>query len=998
MEDAIIYERKKLKLKEFIKDMDEKCKSHFGPLNKYVYPKKNPYKYYADIEDFKKHALKGKDIKDYINNKHCKFIASASRKKDRKNRYYTDVQNERECDIVKGYWSPNSLNRYNKYDRGICWVSNQDKVCGSKISVIDPLRPYRGRYNPKIPDIILDESVKCNKTPGCKWEQQTMYTHDCVKDEGDDNQMVITPPQNLPLADFEQFLEDWYVKKKYGKAPQTGELFGRGDRCNGIDEKDEDTLISPPSQIPEYVSFRSLNPTDPKDIEVFKKYFTDEYLEKFKANWLQKKKMGSEKWKLHIQKIGYDPLKIVYDTVDKLQFESDFKYKGKVVKNVFLPSIPQSVINMVMKNVAQKNDKKRGLLAWHSTGSGKTCTATGVIDAFWDTDKDIIFASSIDAIASNPDFVFHKCAYNLFGRFQNEPFKGNNHEQSLSIIGQAFKKRRVRFLSFAKLSNRVVKAIAYKKEHKLGLGEIDASHRKILSGNDYVDLDNAILIIDEVHNLFRPLATQKKQHEALEAELVNPGNHPNLKVIILTATPGDNIPDVLKLLNIIRDSNKPTIKAPDITKTESIETFKKSIRGLISYFDMSYDDTKFPKVIDTPVVKLPMSDIQYEKYVEAYNKVSETQKNYANLAKKNELGKYWEPARKYANMLFKMEKDMQLSDFSSKLPYVLENIQKYPNEKQYLYSSFYTKVGYGGHGVIAVAKELEKIGYQKLTIEQAKKYNKEHKLPTPAKRYILAINTDLGEEGGDAGHNLHELLKIYNHKENKNGELIHIMLASNKYNESLDLKDVGHIHMFEPFVTMAAEKQAIGRAVRYCSFANKDRSKGEWKVHIHRYMAEKPYVDVISKTVMKNNLTSEIEKIEIDIENGANKELIKDLKKKIKEKRSELKKLEKKGKTNEHLLIEVVEHEMELEKATQVKDNLPVLKEQLKEKKKELKALEKKLEEKDIEDIEQRISDEAKERFKELFTVYNCMKEMAIDCRLLKDFHSSTSGQNIVCV
>ena len=64
------------------------------------------------------------------------------------------------------------------------------------------------------------------------------------------------------------------------------------------------------------------------------------------------------------------------------------------------------------------------------------------------------------------------------------------------------------------------------------------------------------------------------------------------------------------------------------------------------------------------------------------------------------------------------------------------------------------------------------------------------------------------------------MLKIYNSEANKNGEIVHMLLASQGFNEGLDLKDVRHIHIFEPLVTMASDLQTIGRARRFCSHAH----------------------------------------------------------------------------------------------------------------------------------------------------------------------------------
>lgn len=477
------------------------------------------------------------------------------------------------------------------------------------------------------------------------------------------------------------------------------------------------------------------------------------------------------------------------------------------------------------------------------TVTHNTCTATGVIDAFWDTDRPIIFASSTDAINSNPDFKFHECALNLFARFRYDGFKGTNKLESLALIAAGFKKRNVKFLSFAKLSHRVERAIEYRKNNHLSASTtiLSPHHAKILKGEQYVDLTNAVLIIDEVHNLFKPLANQRAEHEKLEKCILDPTKFPNMKVVILTATPGDSVPDVLKLLNIVRDPKDKPIKF-DLEKPDE---FKSQIQGLISYLDMSNDTTKFPVVIDKQeFIKAPMSQIQFNRYVEQYASIAASQKNYEALTKANQRNRYWEPARKYSNMLFNFDKDMSLSEFSSKLPRLLEKIQSFPREKQYVYSSFYTKMGYGGHGVNGIAKEMEKIGYTKLTSKEAKDYFKadESLSSMPKKkRYILVINSELGE-GGKADKNLHDLLKVYNHPANKHGDLIHVMLASQTYNTALDLKAVRHIHLFEPLVSFADDKQTLGRAARYCSHADLDKDAGEWVIQIHRYMSDFPEI------------------------------------------------------------------------------------------------------------------------------------------------------------
>jgi tetratricopeptide (TPR) repeat protein len=458
---------------------------------------------------------------------------------------------------------------------------------------------------------------------------------------------------------------------------------------------------------------------------------------------------------------------------------------------------------------------------------------------------------------------------------------------------------------------------------------------------------------------------------------------------------------------MVRTPKDPVIVAPNISKEEELIKFKKSIRGLISYFDMNGDSTKFPKVTDTQeFIKTPMSQIQFEKYVEAFKAIKAEQKNYDKLAKQNQINKYWEPARKYSNMLFNFDKDMALSDFSCKIPYLISNIQKYPLEKQYAYSAFYTKMGYGGQGVVAIAKELEKVGYTKLTVAEARKLNKAKKLPEKGLRYILVISTELSENG-DAGANLAELLKIYNHAENRYGELIHIMLASQSYYTALDLKCVRHIHIVEPFVSMLGDIQVIGRACRNCSHA--DLPMSQWTVTIHRYMSEKPITIAIDNGPKKQIINEAIAELENQLESLNDKEILKELKKLLKEKEKQFKAvsklLEKKKATEE----EVYEIQQEIKNITDKinnaqndidnnKDVSVKIKQQIKEKQKELKLLDKppKYQPNDIEIIEERIFKESRERIKELLTIYQSMREAAIDCRAMNVFHKST-GNDIVC-
>jgi hypothetical protein len=604
----------------------------------------------------------------------------------------------------------------------------------------------------------------------------------------------------------------------------------------------------------------------------------------------------------------------------------------------------------------------------------------------------------------------------------------------MAKLDAAFTERNIRFFSFAKLSNRLKKTLetgVLNKRVPLN-NKINPSNTKrapngnkaLIATEDIIDLNNTVLIIDEVHNLFRPLANQKAQHEYLKGHLLDPTKFPGLKIIILSATPGDNVNDILMLLNMIRDPTKPAITAPKTDDDSSVTRFKQDVRGLISYFEMSGDTTRFPIVTELDPMTLPMRSTQFEKYVEAYKKSATDKKssNYHALAKENQLAKYWAPARKYSNMMFTFEKGMRATEFGTKLPALLGNINSYPLEKHYVYSAFNTTHGKGwsSQGILAIANFMERdLGYTKFNINEvgfecASKGSdcKITRLPVKRKRFLLVTSKEMGDDGSgaskSAGERLKKLLAVYNHPENRYGELIHVLLASNSYNEGIDLKSVRHIHFFEPLVTMASDKQTIGRAARFCSHADLDRDKGEWTVNVHRYMSYYPVNIELNTTTQNTSLDvktgptddefANIQRYEqqkatisadiADIELAL--EPLKKIKSTSKDEESVRKKAHLKG------LVDGKKKQVKNLEST-LKTLKTTIEARGKDQKKKAKASKsKKIDTSNIKMIDEFIYNESREHVKELLVVYQSMKEAAVDCRLLDKFHA-LSGNRIKC-
>lgn len=604
-------------------------------------------------------------------------------------------------------------------------------------------------------------------------------------------------------------------------------------------------------------------------------------------------------------------------------------------------SLPQVVVSSVMKGLARSsNSSNRGLLVWHSTGSGKTCTATGVIDAFWETQKNIVFVTSVEASSSNPPSNFHKCAQRFFPRFAN---------MTQEKVKCAFEKRKVMFFTFAQLAHYLLIANPLKRVKKPD----DIERHK-----NY--LNDAVIIIDEVHNIFKPLPNQRLENNAVRKFLADYANKrtSKLNIVILTATPGNTTDDIVALLNLVRDRSMPTIGAPKPNDAGSLETFKKNIRGLVSYFDMSKDYTKFPKVVYQKEVVAPMKLKQFTKYVEAYNGEPSSATDYEGASKKDALDRYYKKSRKYSNMLYNLEKDMLIDEFSAKVPLLLDNIAKYPSEKHYAYSAFFERRGFGGQGIPAIAKFLEQeLGYKKMSIAEARKFARAMDAGedyVKQKRYVMALSTDLSSDR----ENLNALVRAYNNSKNVNGEYVHVFLASQGYNEGVDLKAVRHIHIFEPLLALSAEQQTVGRAARFCSHSDLDMR--EWNVKIHRYISTSP-LDL--SAFNDNYIRDRMENIRVEIAEA------------------------------EDRLVQIKGAKGAT--ATKTKDDI---KKYVVGKKQDARKLQSKLKEiekmnlEHLHMIDEQIMNERFEKVKELLSVYDTIRRNAIDYLLLKDFHESSAA------
>lgn len=154
-----------------------------------------------------------------------------------------------------------------------------------------------------------------------------------------------------------------------------------------------------------------------------------------------------------------------------------------------------------------------------------------------------------------------------------------------------------------------------------------------------------------------------------------------------------------------------------------------------------------------------------------------------------------------------------LSTYSPKMKMIMENIEASPGTV-FVYTQFTLL-----EGVQIFAKVLEANGYQQFR-PGSKNQN--------GLRYALYTGNITFEERND-------IIEVFNSPENKNGDLIRVLIASSAGAEGLDLKNIRQVHIMEPYWNEVKMDQVVGRAVRRESHF--DLPKRDRNVEIYRYLS-----------------------------------------------------------------------------------------------------------------------------------------------------------------
>lgn len=276
----------------------------------------------------------------------------------------------------------------------------------------------------------------------------------------------------------------------------------------------------------------------------------------------------------------------------------------------------------------------KGILFWHSVGTGKTCSAIATASRIFEKQGYTILWVTRHTL--KPDIW-----KNMFGDICSFTIK-EKKENGVKIPNTNVKN------PLKYLDNNWVMPISYKQFSNLLLGK-NKFYNELIKRNGKKDiLRKTLLIIDEAHKLYTtdlPAAERPNLsilNKTIKSSYDISGNN-SVKVILMTATPYTSEPfDLIKLLNLLKknDEQLPTelnefkeeYLNEDYTFTENgIIKFLDNITGYISYLNRENDARQFAN---------PIIHNEYVEMSKSNNK--EILNTIANLKKHMDKEKYKE--------------------------------------------------------------------------------------------------------------------------------------------------------------------------------------------------------------------------------------------------------------------------------------------------------------------------------------------------------------------
>ena len=317
------------------------------------------------------------------------------------------------------------------------------------------------------------------------------------------------------------------------------------------------------------------------------------------------------------------------DYIKKTYYVKEFVWEKMVIENKCLPNpnANANATNKIELNPTQKfithyftpDSPYKGLLLWHSVGTGKTCTGVATATTSFERQGYSILWVTRTTLKSDVwKNIFDQICHTII---LDEIEKG-------LIIPENINERK------KLLSKSWLEPMSYKQFSNLLAGK-NKIYDILLERNGSTDiLKKTLIIIDEAHKLYGGdlKASERPNMEVMENLISNSykvSGFDSCKLLIMTATPFTNSPlELFSLINLFIEhesdkitTNKEEFKkqfmtSENILSTNGVKLLANKLTGLISYLNREKDPTQFaqPIMINVPIL---MTHIETEELRDA---------------------------------------------------------------------------------------------------------------------------------------------------------------------------------------------------------------------------------------------------------------------------------------------------------------------------------------------------------------------------------------------
>ena len=320
----------------------------------------------------------------------------------------------------------------------------------------------------------------------------------------------------------------------------------------------------------------------------------------------------------------YEPNKSPFAGEDAKKFRdrinrgfARFKYDPMVIENMCdLPQSSDRIVKFtpsqdfishyfVPQSVAKKtHEVPKGMLVWHSVGTGKTCTAVATKSKEWERQGyTILWVTRTTLRADIWKNMFGKvCDYLI--REKLEAGEEVPEDYNRKFLTKHF----LQPVSFAQFSNACKIMLARDKVSNAKIrGQVFPQLANLNGHRD--PLKKTLIIIDEAHKLLaKDLKGQEKPdfesiRDAIQLSYKKSGEE-SCRPLLMTATPiMDDPMDFIRLLNLLDDKQMPVdmnkflneykVNSNFEFSKDAVSKFNKSMKGKISYLNRSWDPRQF---------------------------------------------------------------------------------------------------------------------------------------------------------------------------------------------------------------------------------------------------------------------------------------------------------------------------------------------------------------------------------------------------------------------